>query len=1127
MLTNEIEACVFLIAFLYFQKAYVFSTTMNVNKQRKTVGAAEHFPDGSITKIIFNNFLTYEYMEIFPGPNLNVIIGPNGTGKSTIMCGLCLAVGGTPGILGRSELLADYIKHGSEEGSVEVFIRDSKLGKDRRLSIVLHRYDHSDYFVDGEKVTQTKLRGVVESYNIQIDNPCTFLAQDKVKSFAEQKSHWLLKNTEKAVGKKLVDLHDSIHEVRFDRSPFLHTKCLEDSLNSVQSELKTLVPLIENYRRRETMREHIRLLQCKQLHLEYLESEMIAHERMQYKRMKEAELEETKEAMLPIKRLLQQQKIVNERHKCEEKNAMDGLLLVEKETEKLLAVESVDESVLNAKKDYERAKKECDEWEERLSAARTEHNLLEEKLTIAEREFASIEKENSAVKEEYLEWNMKEEELDKQKSVLNNKINEIDSRMRGLYSSQFVKKCFYFCIHGFQHLIECFVLSVMGAIDADQQLFRKKFVVLKGNGREMKCGEAWQWYESQKEKFRHPVFVPLLFMSLVSDDAAVYLENIIAHRDLLMFIFRCKEDEMLLTDKRHPWKINSCIISDNEIAHFQKQEMVPAHLCSLGFTCMASNLYTAPDPVKAYLNSVASLHKIPIGTQTTENRLDEVCEILKNSHRLFLTNSLRVRISISRYSGNLSVRTEALRTSLRFLVVHTALPKNNVESLSELEKQLAKLKELSKEMRLAQERIGEAEKNIAQGRERCRRKMDAFIKKKDARNIISNQLRSKAARMQAIENDKPDLNVAAQKFQKVKSEIIKKSFERAEKIVELMERRKLLIQNALFASLSAKKVMKELDILQKRLHLFEEEYESKSDAIRHTEITVKLAMQTVQEDKQRLYESIGIEDSSTNEADEALEILKRAFDFHAIPNTKEAVQVEMARQQGKLDALHSEGEKKDIERFEELTRKRELLTKEMDAKKKDVVEWENKLNNLLEQWLLQLEGIVGKLNQYFSSFFESMGCSGEVHLQKPDDKHDILKYGIIVTAKFREGERLRQLTHQTQSGGERSVITMLYILALQKLTVVPFRCVDEINQGMDPKNEKLVFNMIVDMLSKDNDLTKTQYFILTPKLVPDLKFNQKTKIHCIHSGGKLTKRKFNNRVLSAETWLSLLHFIKL
>ncbi|EJD74581.1 hypothetical protein LOAG_18118 [Loa loa] len=945
------------------------------------------------------------------------------------------------------------------------FRRDSKREKDRVLSIVLHRPGSSHYFVDGEKVTQAKLRDVAESYNIQIDNPCTFLAQDKVKSFAEQKPYVLLKNTEKAVGKKLIELHQNIRHIRYDESPVSYTKYLERLLNSVQSELKTLVPLTENYRRRETMRERIRLLQCKQLYLKCLQAEVIAHERIKYKRVKEGELEEMRKAMLPIKSHLKEQEIINERHKREEKNAMDELLSLRKETEKLLTAESVDELILSVTKDYERAKKEYSEWEERLSATRAECVLLEEKLAAANQEFMSMENENAEVRKEYLEWNRKEEELDKQKSVLNNKIAEIDSKIR----------------------------AVKEAIDIDQQPFRKKFDVLKGNGREMKCDEAWQWYESQKEKFRYPVLVPLLFMSLVNDDAAVYLENIIARRDLLMFIFRCKEDELLLTDKRHPWKINSCIISDEEITRFGKEESIPAHLSSLGFTYMASNLYTAPDAVKAYLNNVASLHKIPIGTQTAENRLDEVCEALKNSHRLFLTNSLRVRISISRYSGNLSVRTEALRTSLRLLTVHTALPKSNTQSLSELEKQFTKLKGLANEMRLVHERIGQTEKNIAEGRERCRRKMDAFIKKKDARNIISSQLRSKAARIHVIENDKPDLNIAAKNFQKTKDEIIAESFERIEKVAKLMERRKSLIQNALFARLSAKNMLKELDKLRKRLNCFEEEYESKS------------------EEKQRLYEAIGIEDPSASEVTEALEILEKNFDCYAIPATDDEIELELAREQGKLDALHSEGEKKlvsDIERFEKLTRERESLIKESAARKKMYVsEWENKLNRLLEEWLLELESVVGKLNQHFSSFFESMGCSGEVHLLKPDDKLDILNYGIVVTAKFREGERLRQLTRQTQSGGERSVITMLYILALQKLTVVPFRCVDEINQGMDPRNEKIVFNMIVDMLCKDNDLAKTQYFILTPKLVPDLKFNEKTKIHCIYSGGKLVKRE--------------------
>lgn len=39
------------------------------------------------------SFVTYESCTFSPGPNLNMIIGPNGTGKSTIVCALALGLG--------------------------------------------------------------------------------------------------------------------------------------------------------------------------------------------------------------------------------------------------------------------------------------------------------------------------------------------------------------------------------------------------------------------------------------------------------------------------------------------------------------------------------------------------------------------------------------------------------------------------------------------------------------------------------------------------------------------------------------------------------------------------------------------------------------------------------------------------------------------------------------------------------------------------------------------------------------------------------------------------------------------------------------------------------------------------
>ena len=58
--------------------------------------------------------------------------------------------------------------------------------------------------------------------------------------------------------------------------------------------------------------------------------------------------------------------------------------------------------------------------------------------------------------------------------------------------------------------------------------------------------------------------------------------------------------------------------------------------------------------------------------------------------------------------------------------------------------------------------------------------------------------------------------------------------------------------------------------------------------------------------------------------------------------------------------------------------------------------------------------------------------------------------------KFRDSESLQPLSGSVQSGGEKSVTTALYIMALQEMTEVPFRCVDEINQGMDEHNEKRI-----------------------------------------------------------------------
>jgi hypothetical protein len=73
-------------------------------------------------------------------------------------------------------------------------------------------------------------------------------------------------------------------------------------------------------------------------------------------------------------------------------------------------------------------------------------------------------------------------------------------------------------------------------------------------------------------------------------------------------------------------------------------------------------------------------------------------------------------------------------------------------------------------------------------------------------------------------------------------------------------------------------------------------------------------------------------------------------------------------------------------------------------------------------------------------------------------------------------------------------------MALQSLAQAPFRVVDEINQGMDPTNERMMHNRMVEIACNEHT---SQYFLLTPKLLPNLRYDESMHILCISSGHTL------------------------
>jgi flagellar biosynthesis GTPase FlhF len=51
------------------------------------------YAPGAIRMIEIKRFMVYDHNVLRPGPKLNLLMGPNGTGKSTWVCAICLAFG--------------------------------------------------------------------------------------------------------------------------------------------------------------------------------------------------------------------------------------------------------------------------------------------------------------------------------------------------------------------------------------------------------------------------------------------------------------------------------------------------------------------------------------------------------------------------------------------------------------------------------------------------------------------------------------------------------------------------------------------------------------------------------------------------------------------------------------------------------------------------------------------------------------------------------------------------------------------------------------------------------------------------------------------------------------------------
>lgn len=184
-----------------------------------------------------------------------------------------------------------------------------------------------------------------------------------------------------------------------------------------------------------------------------------------------------------------------------------------------------------------------------------------------------------------------------------------------------------------------------------------------------------------------------------------------------------------------------------------------------------------------------------------------------------------------------------------------------------------------------------------------------------------------------------------------------------------------------------------------------------------------------------------------------------------------------------------------VQRWEALTKQLEEATVKLDAAETELSEVREMVTATRNKFEPALQTLVDAVSAKFSAAFKRVKCSGEVQVLKVEG--DFAQWGIKILVSYRDIDRLKMLTGTHQSGGERSLATVTYLMSLSEMSRTPFSLVDEINQGMDQRAERAVHNQLVEVTC---DAHAGQYFLITPKLLTGLTYHPKMKVLTINNG---------------------------
>lgn len=1059
-----------------------------IRERPNKLARPRHTDPGTIIRVRMINFLTYSDIEYFLGDSLNMIIGPNGTGKSSFVCAVCLGLGGRPELLGRAKELKDFIKTGTASAGIEIELQ----GKPGQSNQIVHRVLHSDgsgsFSLNKRKVTQKTINDLVNGFNIQIANLCQFLPQDKVAKFAQSTPHELLLDTERAIGDpSLIEKHEQLI--------FLAKKRDEYS-ESVAADTRQLEKAQQAYA---------------------LESEEI--ERLENLEKMKTDLQDL-ERLLPFAKFKKLRSVLNSWKK--EKSFLQTQLAnyVDQNKDVTQCIEKALLTRQESEISLEQCKNKLRKVEHRFEQQYEKQSSKVQQLQLKQQEFDNIGNEEKKYKEDLATLQAKIKIIDEQLAVCESEVVDeerlnyvshefahIRGQVRGLDSeaNQFRQ------IRQEERRIIQRLASFKQQEEADLSRLNQlptrqleRFKRLSNMGKDIRdTAIAVEYLREHSHEIGLDYDVlepPVLSMDIVDPRFSSTVANSIPRRAMLMFTCQSRSDYQKLTSKLLDEKnlmVNIVDFSNTDRHPLKERPPIRSEdLQRYGLNGYIVDLISGPQKVLEALCFELGLHRIPYSSRSlTRSEIDRISNLCFSNGDLivtrFIDNKSLFQTLKSKYGRkDITSRSEPHSSISPLFKVKT----ESTDNMSEIEAKAIKIRQYITQINESEDKAQEAEKRLSIIKEE-KSKIENRMKALDEEKRQLEEQTTKAARLKTRRDQR----------QKELQQIINNPRNFATETLELKKELSDLSRQTVDISESLNSSLEEMlnlekDSLQLDFVGFVASNESKQ--LEYLLDKGRSALQTQLSQVQ----------TKIDEAELEVETFKKS---HSNITKQERIQINAAIQreteeslQGSINSLkakltladHSGDVGRRMRTFAELKEQINVLEARLEENTTKSSGIYKEIAKIRSSWEPELDRLVTIVSGAFKKEFEAVGCKGRVDLVKEGDSFKDWKIEIKVA--FRAEEELQLLTGQRQSGGERAVSTILYLMSLQSLAKAPFRVVDEINQGMDPNNERMVHGRMVDVACQENT---AQYFLITPKLLTDLPYHRRMKISCIFSGPHVAK----------------------